>query len=267
MYWDGSSWQVGSNTIRLGGFAGATGQGANSVALGASAGRYTQGSGAVAVGFQAAQTNQGSNAVAVGNLAAGINQGLGAIALGYNATGDNQVANSIVLNASGVAVPTALPALYAKPVRSIANAAANPPLVYNPATFEIFQDTNKTFVINHPLDKERYLVHACYEGPESGVVYRGQSKTEMSLGKFSTEVNLPSYASALADHFTVQVTPVNCLTMFYASQVVDGKFTVETSVPCSFYWVVYGRRGEINVEPRKQDVRVSGDGPYKYIHP
>jgi len=33
---------------------------------------------------------------------------------------------------------------------------------------------SKTFVREHPLNKDKYLVHACLEGPEAGVYYRGE---------------------------------------------------------------------------------------------
>ena len=34
----------------------------------------------------------------------------------------------------------------------------------------------KTFIIDHPIDKNKYLVHGCLEGPEFGVYYRGKSE-------------------------------------------------------------------------------------------
>lgn len=300
LFWEGTCWKIGSSTVRIGSYAGATGQGSNAVALGASAGRQTQGSGAVAVGYQAAQTNQASNAVAIGNIAAGADQlanaiaigsnaagaiqGANAIAIGQNAVAASQVAGSVVvssaglnnptsargilLNASGAAVTLASAGLYANPVRGDTQGGVTTVLVYDSGTSEISYDlsTTKTFVVNHPLDKDRYLVHACLEGPESGVFYRGESETEGRAGKFTAEVSLPSYAAALADNFSVQITPIGTSTNFSVSKVQDGKFSVQTSDACEFFWTVFARRGEINVEPKKEDVRVSGDGPYKYIY-
>jgi len=37
-------------------------------------------------------------------------------------------------------------------------------------------DLKKTFIINHPLDDSKYLVHACLEGPEAGIYYRGDGE-------------------------------------------------------------------------------------------
>jgi hypothetical protein len=46
--------------------------------------------------------------------------------------------------------------------------------------------------------------------------------------------------------------------------VKDNSFTVRGKNG-SFYWIVYGQRGKVEVEPKKASVEVGGDGPYKYI--
>ena len=48
------------------------------------------------------------------------------------------------------------------------------------------------------------------------------------------------------------------------SRVKNNAFTVHGKNG-SFYWLVYAQRGKIEVEPKKSDVQVGGDGPYKYI--
>jgi len=48
------------------------------------------------------------------------------------------------------------------------------------------------------------------------------------------------------------------------SRVKNNKFTVYGDKG-PFSWVVYGKRGSIEVEPSKDSVKVKGDGPYKYI--
>jgi hypothetical protein len=138
-------------------------------------------------------------------------------------------------------------------------------MTYNTTTSEIQYNTGKTFVIDHPLDTNKYLVHACLEGPEAGVYYRGES--EIKINENESTIVLPNYVSELAKEFTVQVTPIfdgffgrN----LYCSRVVDGKFTVYgKSGP--FFWVVYGKRSNIEVEPVKNEVSLSGSGPYKWI--
>jgi hypothetical protein len=136
---------------------------------------------------------------------------------------------------------------------------------YNVLTQEIGFAAAKSFVIEHPLDPTRYLVHACLEGPEAGVYYRGES--ELVDGK--TWVNLPGYVPFLATDFTVHLTQISrgdddSFARLRAGRVVGGGFAVYGD-PCIFAWHVYGLRQRLNPEPLKADVQVRGDGPYKYI--
>lgn len=121
----------------------------------------------------------------------------------------------------------------------------------------------KTFIIEHPTNENKYLVHACLEGPEAGVYYRG--KGEITNNE-SVEVVLPHYVEKLAYDFTVQVTPIygNKIVTLNASEVENNTFRVYGE-NAKFHWVVYGSRQEVNVEPNKADVNVKGDGPYLYI--
>jgi len=48
------------------------------------------------------------------------------------------------------------------------------------------------------------------------------------------------------------------------SEVIDGKFKVYGNNG-KFYWVVYGLRSSIEVEPNKTDVSVQGSGPYLWL--
>ena len=219
----------------------------------------------MALGALSAQNSQGSRAVAIGYGAGNSNQGFNAIAIGNMAAPTNQYAGSIVLNASGGLLEASTNGLYIKPIRQV-NEGSNPALVYNVVTSEITADYMKTFVINHPTKSDSYLVHACLEGPEAGVYYRGEGKIEN--GK-SVTVKLPDYVSAFASNFTVQITPIyeddsDDNVVLKTSRVKDNSFTVHGKNG-SFYWVVYGQRGKVNVEPKKADVDVAGDGPYKYI--
>jgi len=141
-------------------------------------------------------------------------------------------------------------------------------MFFNKGTNEIFfQDSGtsnlknpKTFVIDHPVEPDRYLVHACLEGPEAGVYYRGESKIDQT----SVVVRLPEYVESLATDFTVHVTPIGEPRLLGTSRVTDGKFTVY-GAPGEFFWVVYGKRGSIEVEPLKRNVRIAGEGPYRWI--
>jgi hypothetical protein len=109
-------------------------------------------------------------------------------------------------------------------------------------------------------------VHACLEGPEAGVYYRGTGEITNNV---STTIDLPSYVSALATNFTVSVTPIydesnldSC--NYKVSKVKNGSFTVY-GANGEFFWVVYGERVPVNVEPLKSETNVKGDGPYKWI--
>jgi hypothetical protein len=126
-------------------------------------------------------------------------------------------------------------------------------------------NTAKTFVIDHPIDQEKYLVHACLEGPEAGVYYRGRAEICDDQTK-SVTINLPSYASILATDFTISLTQIydGRTTLLTTTDVVNNSFTVYGDC-CEFFWIVYGKRASIDVEPLKDSVTVQGDGPYKYI--
>jgi hypothetical protein len=121
----------------------------------------------------------------------------------------------------------------------------------------------KTFVIEHPTNDNKYLVHACLEGPEAGVYYRG--KGEITNNEY-VEIKLPHYAEKLAHDFTVQITPIygNKIVTLNSSEIENNAFKVYGE-NAKFHWTVYGNRHDINVEPDKDTVNVKGDGPYLYI--
>jgi hypothetical protein len=124
----------------------------------------------------------------------------------------------------------------------------------------------KTFVIDHPVKQDNYLVHACLEGPEAGVYYRGKAAV---CDKF-VEVELPNYVDALATNFTVHVTPIfdedniEENGTYKVTAVKNGKFKIY-GPKGSVNWIVYGSRGDIEVEPLRSNVDVKGNGPYKWI--
>lgn len=124
-------------------------------------------------------------------------------------------------------------------------------------------DGPKSFVINHPIQQDKYLVHACLEGPEAGVYYRG---TGVISNNNSTVIELPEYVGAFATDFTIQLTPIynGKINILNVSEIIDNKFTVYGENG-KFYWNVIGKRLEIVTEPLKTDVEVKGQGPYLYI--
>jgi len=121
---------------------------------------------------------------------------------------------------------------------------------------------NKTFIIDHPLNFNKYLIHGCLEGPEVGVYYRGKSQIEST----QNTIHLPRYVSDLAHDFTINITPIynGKIRNLNCSELINNSFTVYGE-PGTFHWSVYGKRGDIEVEPYKDSVVVKGDGPYKYL--
>jgi hypothetical protein len=63
----------------------------------------------------------------------------------------------------------------------------------------------KNFIIDHPFDRDRYLIHTTLEGPENAVFYRGSARLHGGL----SEVSLPAYfeAATRASGRTVLLTP------------------------------------------------------------
>lgn len=131
----------------------------------------------------------------------------------------------------------------------------------------------KTFIIDHPLQTEKYLVHACLEGPEAGVYYRGTGV--ITSESKSVEIHLADYVEELAFDFTIHVTPYLSdddkekepyFPKLITTDVKNGMFTVYSDiVPCKFNYLVFGTRQNIEVEPLKELTYVKGDGPYKWI--
>jgi len=189
---------------------------------------------------------------------------------------------------------TDVSSLFIKPIKQIAGTAAGA-LNWNSTTGEVVQYTGKTFVIDHPTDEEKYLVHACLEGPEAGVYYRGIG--EIKEDDTTIEIFLPDYVKYIAKEFNVIVTPIydidlpedfcdenpkiieileilenmknkkNIQKQIIASNVINGEKFIVYGDKCSFNWIVYGKRHDIVVEPRKGDVILKGDGPYTYLVP
>jgi hypothetical protein len=138
-------------------------------------------------------------------------------------------------------------------------------VIYDSTTSKIYYSTTKTFVIPHPTTSTKYLVHACLEGPESGVYYRGKGEI---VNNENTTVYLPNYVDAFATDFTVQITPIcnnhNYIPVYGASEVENNQFVVYGPTG-KFYWLVQGKRGDIEVEPDISETKVYGTGPYKWI--
>jgi hypothetical protein len=98
------------------------------------------------------------------------------------------------------------------------------------------------------------------------VYYRGKGEITNNV---STIVDIPNYVDKFATNYSVQVTPifnketkkvVNC----NVGDIVGNTFEVYGE-NCSFYWVLFASRGDVEIEPNKADVQLHGDGPYTYL--
>ena len=167
------------------------------------------------------------------------------------------------MNASGFDLNSATQgSFYVNPIRSTSGTSGG--VFYDSSTKELTYSSTKSFIIEHPIESNKYLVHACLEGPEAGVYYRGKSEI---TNDDSVEIVLPEYTRTFSD-FTVQITPLcnnsNNIITYGSSDVVDGKFTVYGKNG-KFFWMVNALRQSIITEPLKEETEVRGDGPYKYV--
>lgn len=140
-------------------------------------------------------------------------------------------------------------------------------VVYDVSTQKVTYNSAKTFVIDHPDDSNKFLVHACLEGPEAGVYYRGKASIEN--GEYVT-IALPAYVDKLAKNFTVHLTQIYDANkkdehfVLKSTEVENNRFSVY-GLNCKFFWIVYGERHSIEVEPEKSAVSVEGSGPYRWV--
>jgi len=259
----GTSTQA-TNAIAIGVSAGQLAQGGYAIAIGASAGNTGQGADAIAIGDTAGQTSQGANAVAIGRQAGQWTQGSNAVAIGYLAGITGQASGSICLNASGAAVVPTQAGFYVAPIRTQAIAADS--LVLGYTGTELVINSSKTFVVDHPLKPHtHFLQHACLEGPEAGVYYRGASA--IPLGVAEVRVDLPDYVTGLACDLTVHVTPIGHFELLCADDVSQKGFLVKAAnkpldAPWKFHWQVTGKRKHLEVEVSKDSAKLVGQAPY-----
>jgi hypothetical protein len=256
--------QQRSNCVAIGHQAGSEGQKVGAIAIGSACGQYDQGEFSIAIGHQAGSVGQKVGAIAIGSSCGQNDQGEFSIAIGYNTGTNQQLNHTIILNSTGFGLNSATEnAFYAAPIRNDSETTTDIyVLEYNTTTSEITRGS-KTFVIDHPKDENKYLVHACLEGPEAGVYYRGEGEITNNI---STTILLPDYVDKLASSFNTQVTPVydGKVKCFAATEIKNNKFEVYGENG-RFHWLVHGKRLNIDVEPTKSKTNVKGAGPYKWI--
>jgi hypothetical protein len=195
------------------------------VAIGTQAAFFNQGLNSIAIGYQAGATFQNAvssyGSIAIGYQAGILSQGYNAIAIGYQAGSysatTGQPANTFMISTASIRSSA-----YGQVSSGALMYATNGELYYRSAS--------KTFVIDHPTILDAHLVHACLEGPEAGVYYRGEGVIPTSRDVGVT-ITLPSYSEALATAYTVHITGKvdkcdTTLKSYRASRVVGGTFTL-----------------------------------------
>jgi hypothetical protein len=125
----------------------------------------------------------------------------------------------------------------------------------NSATFDVSGNwilqgsitaTAKNFLIPHPDDDTKTLLHSCLEGAEYAVFYRGESITSGG----SVLVTLPEYFESLVrpenrSILLTQIADFNGPSTLAVSRIVDGQFTVFSSGDvAAFFWEVKGVRSD-----------------------
>jgi hypothetical protein len=240
-----------------------------------------QGFGSISIGAGAGSVNQGTGAVSIGFYAGTLNQGFASIAIGAGAGDFNQADHSICMMANYNNFFAGTGGFYVDPISlhsddPAINSDSGPSyfggytgftgvynLSYNMSTCEVFANSNKTFVIDHPCDKNKYLVHACVESPSANLFYNGVDS--IPVGQKYVNIILPNYVDKIGTNFTVSLTSMGPKTNLWTTGVENGQFTVNGESESKFFWHVYGLMGNIDSEPLKDKVSVKGNGPYRWI--
>ena len=117
----------------------------------------------------------------------------------------------------------------------------------------------KPFNIPHPSpDKEGMrLVHACLEGPENGVYFRGRVTNKK-------EIFLPPYWKDLVDWttITVNLTPIGSHQSVIVKRFDESKIYLQSNggMPIDCFYHVYGTRKDVAPLP----VEMEKDEPWPY---
>ena len=111
--------------------------------------------------------------------------------------------------------------------------------------------TVKPFNIPHPTKEGKRLVHACLEGPENGVYFRGTMKD-------SNIINLPDYWEGLVDvdSITVHLTPMGVWQDLFVEKINWGKQVIVKSASggvVNAYYTVNATRKDVVPLPVEMD--------------
>jgi hypothetical protein len=167
-----------------------------------------------------------------------------------------------ILDANGSpTVPVGATAVFQNLVSDSTLGSATNVVTIDPSSSVLYYSTSKTFVIDHPTNTNKYLVHGCLEGPEAGVYYRGSG----FIDNESVCITLPNYVDKIANNFTISLTSIGKNAQLWSTEVINNQFTVYSNISTKFHYHVYGTRLEIDTEPSKTDFTTKGEGPYTWL--
>jgi len=104
--------------------------------------------------------------------------------------------------------------------------------------------TAKSFNIEHPLYKDKRLVHGSLEGPEHGIYIRGSIESK----EYGCLIELPEYWDAMCEDYTVQLTPHGPYTVYIKEKQKDKVMVASTSREYKFDYYVVGSRTDETLE-------------------
>jgi len=127
------------------------------------------------------------------------------------------------------------------------------------ATFSSVAAPFKQFDILHPSKTGYRLRHACIEGPEIGVYFRGKSKIDT--------ITLPDYWKDLVheDTITVNLTPIGQNQNLYVEYIkenqikVGGGVIVQGETQFNYHYTVFAERKDVNkLVPEYEGTEIGG---------
>jgi len=107
---------------------------------------------------------------------------------------------------------------------------------------EVLMAKSKNFVIDHPSQPNKKLVHACLEGPEHAVYVRGRITNK-------TIIELPYYWKDLIDEstITVQLQPIGAHQNIIIKRIGQNEIHLQgQGIPIDCFYHVYAERKDID---------------------
>jgi hypothetical protein len=108
----------------------------------------------------------------------------------------------------------------------------------------VLSATAKSFNIEHPLYKDKRLVHGSLEGPEHGIYIRGSIESK----EYGCLIELPEYWDAMCEDYTVQLTPHGPYTVYIKEKQKDKVMVASTSREYKFDYYIVGSRTDETLE-------------------